>query len=844
MKSFNYKNNNFPTVGILTEGLIGVYQAGLWPGIKDTAKTNNINLICFCGGSLGVSSENPWDYQGNILYKLVEENTPDGLIIAGSLGCYLTENRIADFLNKFSNTPVITLAPTVESIPAVFVDNSSGMRSLILHLIEHHNYKKIAFIRGPEGNIEAEERYSHFCEILLEHNIIINQDLVFPGNFTRKCGEEAVHSLLKMDENIEAIVAAADETALGALETLKKLGKNVPGDIAVVGFDDIEEGQYITPPLTTVNQPMYTIGKTSIETILNLINGKDVPNKITLKAKLLIRQSCGCFHNPPDIKKINSAVSSDNTLKRKLSEKDVFNCIMKYMDHSYAERTREIVSDFCKDVNSRQSLSFLKKVDSIGRGLVLKDKKLSAWHYIFFELWYYALTHLNTEAFAFADDILHMARVIRGDVSLREQGFRRIQTQRRGNFLHKISDVFQNTLSVTKLMDAVNTQLPQLGFKSFFISLYDSTDKRANPESRLMLANVDGKKMDVGSKGILYDTNQILPKNIISAEKKQILIVEPLYFQEEQFGLLILENNEQESFVYEVLRDYISSALHSAYLLEKVQKQTDILIKSNIELENLRKREHEYLQAIKNELELGRKIQMGFLPQELPKLNGWEISFAFSPAREVSGDFYDVFMLQKDIVILIIADVSGKDVSAALFMSLIRTLLRVFSERAYSEGNDPLDAIEVVNDYIIQHHRQGDGRCMFATIVFGLLKPSTGEFTYINAGHNSPYLVYDSDIKMILDPTGPAVGLAADMTFKKKKIIINPGEMVFTYTDGVTEAQNPDGEFFSSERLVKLLKKEYSKVDEKVNQIHEALYEYTKNTTPYDDITMLAVKRK
>ena len=117
-------------------------------------------------------------------------------------------------------------------------------------------------------------------------------------------------------------------------------------------------------------------------------------------------------------------------------------------------------------------------------------------------------------------------------------------------------------------------------------------------------------------------------------------------------------------------------------------------------------------------------------------------------------------MLDKDTIALIIADISGKDVSAALFMSLIRTLIRIFAERAQVNGEDPLGSVKVVNEYLFQHHLQGEGRSsMFTTMVFAVLQPRTGELRYINAGHISPVIVKENSIKKTLKPTGIAIGL-------------------------------------------------------------------------------------
>jgi serine phosphatase RsbU (regulator of sigma subunit) len=133
---------------------------------------------------------------------------------------------------------------------------------------------------------------------------------------------------------------------------------------------------------------------------------------------------------------------------------------------------------------------------------------------------------------------------------------------------------------------------------------------------------------------------------------------------------------------------------------------------------------------------------------------------------------------------------------------------------------------------------------MFATIIFGLLQPSTGEMRYVNAGHNSPLLIKNNIITRELRPTGPAVGLSGDHVFSQESITIEPSEMLFMYTDGVTEAQTPKGDFFTVERLKKLLVKKYGPAEEKVLQIKQALEEHNGDAAPYDDTTILAVKRK
>ncbi|MDE3089520.1 MAG: response regulator, partial [Chloroflexota bacterium] len=172
-------------------------------------------------------------------------------------------------------------------------------------------------------------------------------------------------------------------------------------------------------------------------------------------------------------------------------------------------------------------------------------------------------------------------------------------------------------------------------------------------------------------------------------------------------------------------------------------------IDASLEKKRLRDREHLYLKGLERELEIGREIQFSFLPDALPQPPGWEIAARFLPARQVSGDLYDVFALHGDAQIgLVIADVCDKGVGAALYMALFRSLLRVTSNLDYfadrhrpSAPSNPAanlkNAVALTNNYIARTHEQAS---MFATLFFGILDPATGALIYINGGHQPPII--------------------------------------------------------------------------------------------------------
>jgi serine phosphatase RsbU (regulator of sigma subunit) len=264
------------------------------------------------------------------------------------------------------------------------------------------------------------------------------------------------------------------------------------------------------------------------------------------------------------------------------------------------------------------------------------------------------------------------------------------------------------------------------------------------------------------------------------------------------------------------------------------------------------------------QLEKFREIQSAFLPAQLPKLPNWEIATCLHPASEATGDFYDAFWLPGDYLGLVIADVCDKGIGSALFMSLIRTLIRVFSgesrlpgiivpastdlirnqtEEQGFEDIDQLDALKAIsltNDYIAKEHGHA---CMFATIFLGVLNPINGSLVYINGGHEPLVVVGPTGVVQELPPTGPAVGLMPLVQFKIQHIQLYPGDMLVGYTDGVTEAFRSDGELFTRKRLWSLVQEPAPSASLLLERVKASLFEYIGDARPTDDITLMVVQR-
>ena len=258
----------------------------------------------------------------------------------------------------------------------------------------------------------------------------------------------------------------------------------------------------------------------------------------------------------------------------------------------------------------------------------------------------------------------------------------------------------------------------------------------------------------------------------------------------------------------------------------------------------LRDREQLYAQSLTRELDIGRQIQAGFLPQGCPQPKGFSIAAHFEPARSVGGDFYDVFTLHNGHVALIVADVCDKGVGAALYMALFRTLLRAtaLQESMVERGDAQLlgDVVAHTNEYIAVTH---DHANMFATVFFGILDPRTGTLLYINGGHDAPIIASPDGPRVRLEPTGPALGLMGDSHFALGEDRLAPGELLLAYTDGVTDARrSSDGATFGEDRLRALLAGSEA-AGAVLERVKASLVDFTGDGPPFDDVTMLAVRR-
>ena len=245
----------------------------------------------------------------------------------------------------------------------------------------------------------------------------------------------------------------------------------------------------------------------------------------------------------------------------------------------------------------------------------------------------------------------------------------------------------------------------------------------------------------------------------------------------------------------------------------------------------------EELERKRAELQVAADIQKAFLPKDIPCPEGFDLAAASIPAREVGGDFYDVFSHGKGVYALVIADVAGKGVPASLFMALSRTAVRIISrwEKTAKRVMTGSNMIFI----------EDSGSVSFVTVFYAILDEKQRVLTYVNAGHNPPLLRRTDGTIEELEPTGPVIGLLDDTDYAERRVTLNDGDVLVMYTDGITEAINENEEMFSEERLKAVIGENHAlPAAEIIDAIRQAVESFCGAAPQFDDMTIMVLKVK
>jgi len=360
------------------------YSVAICKGALQAAQDSGISVVFFGVGQLECPVLHT--VKRNKLFSLVSPESFDGILyISSSILSYVGLDRFLDFIAQYGDIPSAHIGIKTSGHSTFNIDNRSGMYAAVEHLIKAHNRKKIAYINGPSGVFEADERLIAYKKALSANGIEFDDHYVFEGNFHRESGTLAIKEFLDTRKiDFDALVGANDLMALYAMKELQNRGYRIPEDISICGFDDLAGAKSHQPALTTVNQPAAELGYTAIKEFSeNLIHGSAEVRNYQLPAQLVVRQSCGC--RVEDSGTVPSIAATPLVSEMTISERDELDSILNIM-------TRNIIGSFVEaDIHRAldetlrlfdiENFSLAKYIDD-KNSLVFYDSKSDSKHIV------------------------------------------------------------------------------------------------------------------------------------------------------------------------------------------------------------------------------------------------------------------------------------------------------------------------------------------------------------------------------------------------------------------------------------------------------------------------------
>jgi hypothetical protein len=462
------------------------------------------------------------------------------------------------------------------------------MERAISHLISRHGHRRIAFVRGPLANEEAERRFGVYERVLVAHGIPLDPRFVTVGDFEEASGHDAVQTLFDergLGGSIEAIVASNDLMAIGVMSGLEKRGVRVP-DVAVTGFDDIEECRYTRPQLTTVRQPLREQGREAVRMLLSMLRGERAPPTVALPTELVLRNSCGCARWDPSrsIPPPNSMYGFEASLlqNRHKIVQEMSRAARGAFFGAGADWESRLLAAFSSDLRGDEPGIFVTALEHFlekAHGARLDPDILQD---VLSALRKHVLPCLAKEPdrCRMAEDLVHQAGRAVGHVVSQTLGRERLRLERTARVLTEVTVALFSASTVEEMLEVLTARMPGLDVRSCFIALYELATPpprgdAAPAGAHLVLAYQDLVRIPASS-GIFPSTQLLPPELLQQGTSARSFVVAPLSFRHEVFGFILIELNHESlsrrALGLEAIHELVGAALHHAQSLERLGK--------------------------------------------------------------------------------------------------------------------------------------------------------------------------------------------------------------------------------------------------------------------------------
>ncbi len=587
-------SNKRITIGLVIESLreTGSYHNKVWLGVMQAAQEEDVNFVCCAGGTIGHSPYNKYEKYRNIIYKFISSDNVDGIVFTGAtIGSFISEQELLAFCDNYKPLPMISIGGPFPGYVCSLVDNEIGMYEVCKHLIDTHGYRKIAFITGPPNQMDAIQRLNIYKKVLQEYGIAVDSNLIYTGNFLRESGAEAIRVFLdKRKVRFEAVVASNDNMALGAVSELTRRGMKIPYDVAVVGYDNIQQTQALS--ITTVEQPVFDQSKTAAKLLIRKIRGQEV-HEVTIPTKPVYRRSCGCvlktvkradlkIIQTEDKKDINFLAELVTELQSKIREQLEIS-----HDHPLNDPLHNLCGAFFDNLSGENDNTFLLNLDNIIFSCGSLNIDFSILHDIISLIREVSLPHIADDSYHLkAENMLHKARVLISEQGIMFHIGKSFKAEAENYLLSEVTSALSSTYELQELLDVIEARLPQLGISSCYISLFKKGKNNSLDECELVFAYNENKREKIPEQDVIYESKQLFPPTFKKTKRFNYMAY-PIHFRENYIGFFLLQGNTTNSYLYELLYMQLCSSLQGTDIFRRNQDNQAFLKDKNSQIQKL-----------------------------------------------------------------------------------------------------------------------------------------------------------------------------------------------------------------------------------------------------------------
>lgn len=574
------------TIGLCVNDMANTYQELIWQGVASAAQDYGLNLVVFLGGGIAEGVRGP----ANVIYDLAKSEHIQGVIVA--TGAIFSSVPLAQaFCEQFAPMPVVSVATPLAGIPSLISENYQGLYAIMRHLIQDHGYRKFACLRRPEGKNDTDVRYQAYFDALANFDLDFNPDHVVSIPFSANNAQsiyEGVQVLLderrlRPGVDIDALIILDDAAAFYTLEALQARGIRVPNDMALAGSGG-RLGHIATLPVTSACQPVEKLGRKAVEMLLAQMRGEPLDALATMPMQLQIRRSCGCLS--PEV--LNAAAgnsAAQGSQKNRLPQAhppgapwdlapearaafaaSLQKTVAGWIGPDYASRVTELLESFWAALQMNQPAQFLGTLEETLRLTGNTSEGAQNWHTLLSTMRRELRPYFAGSQLALAETLWQQARIVIGEWVLRLEARRDLVRQRQAALLSTVGTNLISTLDIPGMLNALAHGLALLNIPGGYLALYAEPDHPENG-GQLVMA-YDRERLPLPEGGVPFPLHSILPEGMWPQDRGYHFLIYPLFFQQEQIGMVVFEAGPSGAAVYETLRAELNNALHGALVMQ------------------------------------------------------------------------------------------------------------------------------------------------------------------------------------------------------------------------------------------------------------------------------------